>query len=86
MKTKVITVLSALCVTFIAGFVAMCVECNRLRDVAGRMSDTIRSIMDSYEDKDCPPDLASIEETCGVFLWDDAVGPYIKLEDYSYCY
>ncbi len=86
MKYLKIEILSTLILICISGFIAKSMESRNDYNAACRMSDVIRCFMDSMEDSTQMPDKASLEEICSIFLWDDAVGPYIKLEDYSYYY
>lgn len=54
---------------------------------ACRMSDLIRCYEDKLNSSESDiDDLGCFEELEGIFLWDDAVGPYIHLEDYVYSY
>lgn len=51
------------------------------------MSDLIRCYEDKLNSSESDiDDLGCFEELEGIFLWDDAVGPYIHLEDYVYSY
>lgn len=55
---------------------------------ACRMSDLIRCYEDNLRDTSEVKieDWGCFEELEGIFLWDDAVGPRICLEDYVYSY
>lgn len=60
-------------------------ETQEIKEIAGRMSDAIRWTLDWVaENKEI--DSPTLEDGIAVYLWDDAVGPEVKLEDFSYCY
>lgn len=60
-------------------------ETQKVTDIAGRMSDALRWTMD-WVTENKSIDSPTLEDGIAVYLWDDAVGPEVKLEDYSYCY
>ena len=54
---------------------------------ASRMSDLIRCYEDHLDDPETDiEDYNCFEELEGLFLYDDAVGEPINLEEYTYCY
>ena len=83
MKTKLLT---AAILLLLATNVVSFMKATKYYNVAGRMSDLIRCYDDHLREDSLIEDYGCFEELEGVFLWDDAVGEYIKLEDYVYCY
>jgi len=84
MKTKI---LSAAVVLLLATNAVSYLKAESYYNVASRMSDLIRCYQDHLDDGESPvEDYGCFEELCGLFLWDDAVGQPIHLEDYVHGY
>lgn len=85
MKTKL---LLAAILLLLATNVVSFMRATKYYNVACRMSDLIRCYDDHLNNDSIIDieDYGCFEELEGIFLWDDAVGEPIDLEDYVYCY
>lgn len=61
-------------------------SCNKVYNVACRMSDLIRCYEDHLHEDSLIEDYNCFEDLEDIFLYDDAVGPIIDLDNYVYCY
>ena len=82
---KYLKILAAVALLLAVGTVSYHVGYNKSYDVACRMGDLIRCYEDHLQDS-VIQDHNCFEELEGIFLYDDAVGPIIDLNDYVYCY
>ncbi len=78
-------------ITFLSLFVAGCgvsynLGYNKNYEVACRMSDLIRCYEDHLNEDSLIEDYNCFEDLEDIFLYDDAVGPIIDLDNYVYCY
>ena len=83
MKAKLMT---AAILLLLATNVVSYMKATKYHQVAGRMSDLIRCYEDHLRQDSLIEDYGCFEELEGIFLWDDAVGDPIHLEDYVYSY
>lgn len=82
---KYFKILAAALTLCVSSAVSYHIGYNKSYEVACRMGDLIRCYEDHLQDS-VIQDYNCFEELEGIFLYDDAVGPIINLNDYVYCY
>ena len=85
---KKLQLLATISLLFVGCMVSYQLGTRKHYNAACRMSDLIRCYEDNLRDTTDVKiqDWGCFEELEGIFLWDDAVGLYIHLEDYVYSY
>lgn len=84
---KKFQLLAAISLLFVGCMVSYNLGSMKHYNAACRMSDLIRCYEDKLNSSESDiDDLGCFEELEGIFLWDDAVGPSINLNEYVYCY
>ena len=83
---KYFKILAAVLILCVSSAVSYHIGYNKSYDVACRMGDLIRCYEDHLNEDSLIEDYGCFEELEGTFLYDDAVGPVVDLNDYVYCY
>lgn len=83
---KTIKILAAVVLLCVVSAVSYSIGCNKHYEAACHMSDLIRSYQDHLDSDSLIEDYGCFEELQGIFLYDDALGNPVDLEDYSWCY
>lgn len=85
MITKIALSILSLCLFCMV--LGLSIKNKQYYNAACRMSDVIRCYQDHINDEESPvEDYGCLEELCGIYLWDDAVGDPIDLKDYVFSY
>ena len=86
-KIKILAAVVLLCVVSAVSFYAGRSQYNQCYEDACHMSDLIRCYQDHLNDDDSViEDYGCFEELEGNFLYDDALGNPVNLNEYSWCY
>ena len=82
---KTIKILAAVVLLCIVSAVSYSLGCNKHYEAACHMSDLIRCYEDHLTEDSLIEDYGCFEELEDVFLYDDALGNPVDLENYSWC-